>query len=59
MREVGMSVRGRISPLRDERGISAVFLGVTMVALFAVGALAIDAGSVWTARCRIRSASAA
>ena len=45
-----MSVRGRISPLRDERGISAVFLGVTMVALFAVGALAIDAGSVWTAR---------
>ena len=50
MREVGMSVRGRISPLRDERGISAVFLAVTMVALFAVGALAIDAGSVWTAR---------
>src|SRR5207302_8857782 len=50
MREVRMSVRRRIRPLRDERGIAAVFLAVTMVTLFAVGALAIDAGSVWTAR---------
>ena len=40
----------RFVGLRDERGISAVFLAVTLVALFAVSALAIDAGSLWTAR---------
>jgi len=36
--------------LREERGISAVFLAVTVFTLFMIGALAIDSGSLWTSR---------
>ena len=41
----------------DEKGISAVVLAVTLIGLFGAAVLSVDAGSLWTARRNIITAS--
>lgn len=41
---------GRLQSLREERGVSAVIVSVSLIAIFGASMLAIDAGSVWATR---------
>lgn len=40
----------RMRSLREERGVSAVIVSVSLIAIFGASMLAIDAGSVWATR---------
>jgi hypothetical protein len=44
-------MKGLLQRLRgDERGVSAVIVGISLVALFGAAVLAVDSGSLWSAR---------
>src|SRR2546427_12837476 len=43
--------------MRDERGISAVVVVVSLIALFGAAVLSIDAGSAWATRRKIVTAT--
>jgi hypothetical protein len=43
-------VRGLMSRMRDERGISSVVVAVSMIALVGAAMLSIDAGNLWSTR---------
>ncbi|MFA5787959.1 MAG: pilus assembly protein TadG-related protein [Actinomycetota bacterium] len=43
-------MRGLMTRLRDERGVSAIIVAITLVLLFGAAALSIDAGSLWKTR---------
>ncbi|MFA5787820.1 MAG: pilus assembly protein TadG-related protein [Actinomycetota bacterium] len=43
-------MRGLMTRLRDERGVSAIIVAIALVLLFGAAALSIDAGSVWKTR---------
>ena len=43
-------MRGLLSRLREERGISAVIVAVSLVGIFGAAMLSVDAGSLWTTR---------
>lgn len=47
-RRPGRAVLGRLA--REERGVSAVIVGISLVAIFGAAVLSIDAGNLWQSR---------